>query len=317
MSATSTATVAKARLRNFGDGVLELTDDGIRFYVETGRFRKQRKISREIQFADIESVERQGNDLRIIWKDNTDMFALEQQSQIESIHGRITAALKDRSKGEENKETANQELNELAQTTSYAIETAHSLFEILGNLHGRVDWKLVEGSLMQFEENVGKLASQGANPVCLDIKPVLAAVQKHRPEEIAEKAYDVLKELYEHFDGLVSSEASEQFHPNRRDAKLTIQAIYVLNDMALGSVVDDDVVGKEGGELIKALEDLVKSSGSQIDVNAVKTSLNKLCNEKENQRAMMEEIKSTLEQKLKEQIVATAGNPPITVNHQP
>jgi hypothetical protein len=316
MSATNTATVAKARLRNFGDGVLELTDNSIRFYAKTGRFRKQRKISREIQFADVESVERQGNDLRIVWKDNTDMFALEQPSQVEPIHKRITAALKERRKDQETKEPANQEWNALGQTTAYAIETADSLFKILENLHGRVDWKLMEGSLMQFEKNVGKLSSQGANPVCLNVKPVSVAVQQHRPEEIAEKTYDILKELYEHFDGLASSvEDSEQPHPNRRDAKLVIQAIYVLNDMVLSSVVGDDAVGKEGVELLKALEDLAKLPGSRVDVNAVKMSLDKLCTEKEKQRVVVEEIKLTIEQKLKELIVPPAGNPPTTVDH--
>lgn len=73
------------------------------------------------------------------------------------------------------------------------------------------------------------------------------AVQNHRAKETAEKTYDVLRALYDHFDGTASSaEDSEQFHPNQRDAKLVMQAVYVLNDMALGVVVGDEAVGKRG-----------------------------------------------------------------------
>lgn len=318
MSATSTTTVAKARLRNFGGGILEITDDGIRFYVETGRFRKQRQISREIRFRDIESVERLGDDLQIIWKDNTDMFALEKSSLTDPIHERITVALNNLKKEKESKEIANQELTELAQTTILAMETADSLFEILKKLHGRVDWKLVENSLTQSEENVGKLSSQGANSLHLDVKPLSTAVHQHRPEETSEKIYDVLRELYEHIDRLGSSvDDAERFHPNRRDTKLAIQAIYVLNDMALGLIVGDDAIGKEGAELFKVLEELAKMPSSRIDINAIKASLDNLGAEKDKRKSVVEEIKSTLEQRLKELLVSTAGDPPETVEHQP
>ncbi|TRO53646.1 hypothetical protein E2P63_02205, partial [Candidatus Bathyarchaeota archaeon] len=59
----------KARLRNFGDGVLVITADVVKFYVEKGRFRKHRKSIREIPLAEVENVEQQENDLSIFWKD--------------------------------------------------------------------------------------------------------------------------------------------------------------------------------------------------------------------------------------------------------
>ena len=94
MTATPTELTAKARLRNFGDGVITIADDAIKFYVETGRFRKHRKIIREIPLTDVENSELQGNDLSVAWKGVTEMFAVKQTSQIEAIHERITAALK-------------------------------------------------------------------------------------------------------------------------------------------------------------------------------------------------------------------------------
>src|SRR3990170_8285677 len=96
MTAVPTELTVKARLRNFGDGVLVVADDAVKFYVETGRFRKHRKIAREIPMADVESVERQGNDLSIIWKGATEMFVVEQAAQVEPIYERITTTLKGR-----------------------------------------------------------------------------------------------------------------------------------------------------------------------------------------------------------------------------
>jgi hypothetical protein len=300
---THTDLTVKGRLINFGDGVLEFTENGIKFYVETGRFRKRRKIVREMPLADVESVERQGNNLSIVWKDATDTFVVAQPSQVESIHERITAALKERKKKQENKATVSQQGNELVQMTANAMEAADSLFDILKNLHGRVDWKLVENSYKQSEENVARLTNQTVNSIYLDVKPLSVAVENHRAKETAEKAYDVLRALHDHFDGMASSvEDSEQFHPNRRDAKLLMQAFYVLNDMALGAVVDDEAVEKEGAELLKVLDDLQELPGLKVDVNAVKTAIDKLCGEKQKQRVAIEEIMPMLQQQLKELI---------------
>jgi hypothetical protein len=310
MTAPPAELTVKARLRNFGDGVLVIAADSVKFYVETGRFRKKRKFVREIPTAEIESVERQENDLRIIWKENTDIFAIEQPSQIEPIHERIAAALKEPTKDVENKETNGQKHVELAQLTVKAMETADSLFDILKKLHGRVDWSLVENSFKQSEENAKNLASQ-ANSLCLGITQLSAAVPERRPKEIAEKAYDVLKTLYEHFDGMASSSVNaEQIYSNHRDARLLIQASYILNDMLLGLVVGDGTFEKEGAELMKVLDDLAKVPGLKIDVNAVRTSFDRMCAEKEKQGLVVEEIRLMLEQQLKELIAPTQVTSP-------
>src|SRR4030066_464319 len=144
MTAVPTELTVKARLRNFGDGVLLVAGDAMKFYVETGRFRKHRKIAREIPMADVESVERQGNDLSIVWKGATEMFVVEQAAQVEPIYERITMTLKERNKGEENKEATDQKHVDISSLTLKAMETSDSLFGILRNLHGRVDWNLVE-----------------------------------------------------------------------------------------------------------------------------------------------------------------------------
>jgi len=303
MTATPTELTAKARLRNFSNGVLVLTGDAAKFYVETGRFRKQRKIAREIPLTDVENVERQGNDLSVTWKGTTEVFAMEQASQVAPIHERITTAMKERKKEAEKKEVVDEKQVELGHVTVKAVETVDSLFSLLGNLHGRVDWNIVENSFKESEENVKNLASQ-ANSVCLDVRQLSAAVQERRPKEIAEKTLAVLRVLYEHFEGLSSSvENTDQFHPNGRAARMAIQASYILDDMLLGTVVGDDEVAKESAELLRVLDDLAKLPGSKVDASKAKAALDRLCAEKENQNLILAEIHSMLGQQLKELLV--------------
>ena len=314
MTAVPTELTVKARLRNFGDGVLLVAGDAIKFYVETGRFRKHRKIAREIPMADVESVERQGNDLSIVWKGATEMFVVEQAAQVELIYERITTTLKERTKDVKKEEATDQKQVELAQLTLKAMETTDSLFDILRNLHGRVDWNLLENNFKKSEENVKDLASQ-PDSVCLDSKTLSAAIQERSPREIAEKTHEALKALYEHFDGMAATgENAEQSHPNHREARLVIQACYVVNDMLLGAIVGDDAVEKEDAELLKVLDDLAKMPGSKIDVNAVKTSFDEICAEKEKRASMVERIRLMLGQQLKELISPTAVTSPET-NH--
>ena len=306
MTVTPTELTAKARLRNFGDGVITIDGDAVKFYVETGRFRKHRKIIRDIPLSDVENSERQGNDLSISWKGVTEMFAVEQASQIEAIYERITMALKKRKEDTEKKEAAEGKQAELGHLIVKAVETADSLFDILINLHGRVDWKLVENIFKKSEENVKNLASQ-ANSVCLDVRQLSAAMQERRPKEIAERTHDALRVLYEHFNASSSVENSEQIHPNGRAAILAIQASYILNDMLLGTIVGDDEVRKEGAELQRVLDDLSKLPGSKAEANQVKAALDRLCVEKENQNLILAEIHSMLGQQLKELLVPVAG----------
>ena len=97
-----------------------------------------------------------------------------------------------------------------------------------------------------------------------------------------------------------SVEKEEQFHPNSRDARLSIQANYVLNDLLLGTVVGDEDIGKEGAELLKITDALSKVPDSKVDAEEVKAALDRLCVEKEKQNLILAEIRSVLGRQLKE-----------------
>ncbi len=311
MTTPKPVTVAKARLRNVGDGVIEFTDTAVKFYVVSGRFRKQRKIERDIPLAEIESVERLGDDLSVMWKGTTETFAIKQSSQVDTVYAGLTANLAKRKEETETHVTLNENetRTKLAQMTVNAIEIADFLFKILRNLHGRTDWKLVEDSYKQFEEKAVKFASLNANKLSLDLRPLSLAIQEHRAKDAAKETFASLKALYYGFYAVVTSvNGSEQLHPNPSDANHTIQSVYVVNDIMLGAIVGDEEITKENIELLKILDDLAKLPDSKIDVNAVKSSVEKIGTDKEKQEQFVEDIRLMLEQQLKELLPSETGS---------
>jgi hypothetical protein len=308
-------TTVKARLRNSGNGILEVSDDTVKFYVETRRFRKRRETVRNIPIPEIESLELKENDLGVTWKGNTDFFAAEDTSKVVAIHERILAAMKERQKAAEAKAAEEQkqveqkqpeQKTQLVEITGSAVEVVNSLFEVLRHLHGRIDWKLVEFSFQQVEESFGKLAGQSADFAFFDLKSISAAVQQRYPKEIAERIFEALKKLHERFNREETAPpegSEEQLRPSQHDARQMLRAFYVWNDMTLGAVVGDKDRAEENAELLRLLEELAKQPSSKIDISTVKSSFEKLSEGREKQQEGFEELKVVLDLQLKDLMV--------------
>jgi hypothetical protein len=356
MTETSKVTVVKARLRNFdfGIGFLEVKNDAVRYYVEKGRFRKQREVAKEIRIADVENVERRDGDVAIAQKDIVYVFALEKPEELDMVYEQILAALKgskeealkepvkepekeqktepaeplspltstastetvqslkpadetektektEKKEELENIETPIEVRNEFVPLTGVVIETADALFSLLKSLHGRIDWKQIQEIYKQFEENASKLSVPEAGGISFDLQDFSVAVQESRAKELSQKASEVLSLLYSKFEELLSRGAnSKQYHLNQHDAKLMIQAFYILNDLMLAAIVGDEETNQEKAELLAALDRLAKLPDSKIDAKAVKASLDKISLGKVKPRVGFEETTS----RLKEQLVA-------------
>jgi hypothetical protein len=299
----SAESTAKARLRNVGNGTLEVVGNATKFYVEKGRLRKQKEIAKEIPLTDIDSVEQVENELSITWKGVTDRFVIEKAELAKTMYAKIAEALDVQRKLLEAKEAPKQKANELAQALSNAIKIADSLFDILRSLHGRVDWNRVETHLKRSKETIRSFIDQ-KDAANLDFAKLSSAIKEHLPEEISKEAYGILKALFDYFNGLTSqSEALAQIHPNNDAAKKVILAYYTLNDIILGIVVEDEEVRKESNELVVALDDLSKITGLKIDIAAVKEAINKLGVEKDRE-SVIEESRALFVQQLKELIAA-------------
>lgn len=295
---------AKASLRNLGSGRLEFIGNTVRFHMEKGYFRKRKKIAREIPLTEIESIERVGNELSITWKGVTDIFEIEETELVGMIHERIAEALNEQEKKAEDEEAAKQRRNELAKILSFAIEIINSLFDVLRRLQGRVDWNRVEGYVKRSEEKVRSFTGQKMETIDLDFTKLSLAVKEHIPEEISKETYSILVALHNYFSGLTSESGFlEQNHPNYQDIKTTILAYYVLNDIALGTIVGDEEIGKEINELVIVLDDLTKETDLKIDLDAIKDIMNKVVMEK-GKESTIEESRSVFRQQLKELLAA-------------
>ena len=301
MSTTKPSIVVEARLRNFGNGILEVDDAAIKFFVETGRLRKHRETIRNIPIAEVDSLERQENDLSLTWKENNDVFAVAETSKVPEIHERISEGLKQREKPAENvaPETPKpiDNTKQLVQEMTFTIEVSNSLFKILEQLNGRVNWKLVELAYQQVDQATTKLRSLGTNFTFLELNPISAALQQRNPKDIADRSLDALRAVYKHFnyDETAPTEIPTQNRPNRQDLKLLVQAFYVWNDLKLGALVSDKDYEKEAAELLKLLAELAKQPTSKINMDAVETSYEKLSLGKDRQKEGLEALKAILE----------------------
>ena len=310
MSTPKASTVTTARLRNVGNGVIEISNDALKFYIEVGRFRKQRKIAREIPFAEISSFEKLGNDLNVVWKDATNVFALEEARQAEVFCEKISQALAERKKIEEVKVAQDKEVRNHEERSLNFMEAAESLFMLLRNLNGRVDWKSVESSYIRFEENTVKFL-ETSNSLNIELKPLHTAVQERRSRETAEKAFVALKTLYEHYNKLALAVNVEDKNGQRqRDTKMIVHGFYVLNDIALGKVVGDSQMSQEYADLLKTLDELAKLPGWRIDTSSIKEFLEKPSVEIAGHDGVFNDAFSMLGQQLKELLVSVSSAPP-------
>ena len=294
--------VVKAHLIGLGSGTLEFIDNTIKFHIEKGRFRKRQELSREIPMSDIEAINRVGNELSVTWKGSTDIFVIEKTEQVGTIFEKIPQTSREQRRMFEDKEVAKQKRNELINMLSVAMETVDSLFDILRSLHGWVDWNRIENLLKKSVKKAEELTDQKINLLELDFSKLTLAIKERTQEEISKETFNLLRLLYDYFIGTDSeNETLKEIHPNYFDAKTTIQAHYLLNDIVLGSIIGDEEIGEEQKELLMTLEDLAKSTNLRININAIKAVICKLRDEK-GKESVIEKSRRLFRQQLKDLI---------------
>jgi len=291
--------VVKAHLIGLGSGTLEFIDNTIKFHIEKGRFRKRQELSREIPMSDIEAINRVGNELSITWKGSTDIFVIEKTEQVGKIFEKIPKTSEEQKRLSEEKKVEKQQSNEVSKIVSAAMEIADSLFDILRSLHGWVDWNRIENLLKKSVKKAEELTDQKINLLELDFSKLTLAIKERTQEEISKETFNLLRLLYDYFSGLATAnESLEQIHPNYHDAKTTILAYYLLNDIILGMMVGDRVE-KEINALVVMLEDLSKNTGLRINIDALKDTIDKVGAEQEKE-SVIEESRTVFRKQLED-----------------
>ena len=284
---STTESTVKAQLIGLGNGTLEFIDNTLRFHWEKGYIRKQKKIVREIPITDIESMNRTENEFSVSWKGVTDLFIIEESELAGSIFEIIPQISREQKRMYEEKELAKQTRNKLIKTLSVAMETLDSLFDILVSLHGWIDWPHLEYLLNRSEEKARNF-DPNVDLIHLDFAKLRLVIKAHLLEETSKETYGILKYLHDYFNRLTTeNKFLRQLHPNFHDTKTTILAYYLLNDIMLGKMVGD-VVEKEIKTLVTMLETLSSITGSKINIETIKNSIDQVDFDNEKEKAIKE-----------------------------
>ena len=291
--------MVKAHLIGLGSGTLEFIDNIIKFYMEKGRIRKRKELCRNIPMADIEGISRVGKELSITWKGFTDIFVIEETEIAGTIFEKIPQMSTKQRRMHEDKEVKKQQSIEVNNMLSATIEITNSLFDILRSLHGWVDWNSIENFLKLSEEKAGKLTDQNRGLIELNFTNLSLAIKERIPEETSKETYNLLKLLHDFSTKLETENKSlDEIHPNYSDARIIIQAHYLLNDIILGTLVGDEEIDKELNVLSMTLDDLSKETGSKININAIKKVITKLCAEK-GKESVIKKCRAAFDKQLK------------------
>jgi hypothetical protein len=266
----------EAHLIGVGSGTLEFIDNTIKFQIEKGRFRKRKEVVRQIQITDIEGMNLTGKELSITWNDSTDIFIIEDSELAETILGTMPKASEEQGIIFEEKQVAKQRQKNVSKIITVTIDIIDSLFNILRSLNGWVDWNRVEKDFSKgIETNLEQIMQITA--INLDFTQLTLSIKERAPDKISREIYNLLKIINDYFNELdTEKETPEETHPNVSDAKMTIKAYFLLNDIILGVKVGDEEIEKEKNLLLIVLSDLSKTSGLKLDMDKIKNIIGEL-----------------------------------------
>ena len=272
--------VVKVHLIGLGSGSLEFIDNSLRFYIEKGRFKKQQQLAKEIPTVDIHEVILEGKELSITWKGSHDIFVLDDIESSEVFLGKVLRTSEEPKKASEDEIVVKPQSSEVGKILNAGLDITDFLFDILKSLNGWIDWNRVKGLVNKSVSRFGEIKDQKFGFLELDFSNIKLAVNEHEHKEVSKEALDLLRLLYDNFVNAESENAGlRAIHPNYFEAKTAIHANYILNDIALGSILGDKTVIEEQRELFLTLEDLGKSANLKINTNLIESIVGKLCDE--------------------------------------
>jgi hypothetical protein len=270
----------KAHLIGLGSGSLEFANNSLRFYINKGRIRKQQQLVREIEMEDVREVDLEGKELSITWKESHDIFILDDVESSDALLGKVLTTSKELKKASENEIIVKPQSDEVRKILSVGMDITDFLFDILRSLNGYVDWDNVEDLTNKSAHRLMEVRDQEISFLELDFSNLKLAVNERVHQEVTKEILDLLKIIYNYFVNAESENTNlRDIHPNFSDAKTTIQACYILNDIALSSILTDEDAIQEQTDLLMTLKDLGKMANLKININSVKAIINKLCKE--------------------------------------
>lgn len=272
--------VVKAHLIGLGSGSLEFVNNSLRFYIKKGRIKKQQQLVKEIEMEDVKEADLEGKELSITWKESHDIFILDNVESSDALLGKVLTASKEPGEKSENVIIVKPQSNEVRKILSVGMDTTDFFFDILRNLNGYVDWDHVEDLTNKSARRLIEVREQENLFLELDFSNFKSALNERSHQKVTKEILDLLRIMQDHFVNAESENTNfRDSHPNFFDARKAIQAYYILNDIGLGSILNDEGVIEEQTELFMTLKDLEKMANLKININSIKAIINKLYKE--------------------------------------
>ena len=130
----------------------------------------------------------------------------------------------------------------------------------------------------------------------MDFTKISLAVEGRYRQETIDEAYSILSNIYNYFISMKMPEQNEELkdiHPNPQDLKNLILANYMLNDIVLGTIVEDVNIQKEIDHFLRLIEKMKNEKVLQVEASEVKEVINRLFIENEKE-AVIEQLKKFL-----------------------
>ena len=168
----------------------------------------------------------------------------------------------------------------------------------------RIKWLRLEKYSKDFGANLN-FTMQTMPPLNLDFLKISSAINSQDLQKTSKEAYNILKTIFEYFNGLSIDDDFKESVPNFKSAKTIVLAYYTLNDLLLGKLVGDKENKKEILQLESDLEILNNNTSFKVNIEELRISIEKATPENEFESAI-HDTREIFKEQLKQ--VSTQSN---------
>jgi hypothetical protein len=165
--------------------------------------------------------------------------------------------------------------NELLTIMDCSIGLVDLSFDILVTLREkRINWQRIEEKAKDLGATFS-FTGQTMPSLNLDFQKLSSTIKKQLLRETTKEIRDILKVIYDYFDGLTIDDDIKEGIPNFVIVKAIILSYYVLNDLLLAKAFGDKDNTKEIRQLESVLQILSINTEFKVDIDTLKASINK------------------------------------------
>jgi hypothetical protein len=165
--------------------------------------------------------------------------------------------------------------NELLTIMDYSIGLVDLSFDILVTLREkRINWQQIEEKAKDLGATFS-FTGQTMPSLNLDFQKLSSTIKSQFLRETTKEIRDILKVIYDYFDGLNLDDDIKEGIPTFVIVKTIILSYYVLNDLLLAKALGDKDSKKEIRQLESIFQLLSNNTEFKVNIETLKASINK------------------------------------------